>query len=285
MAYNKIGFHVGIGGNRTGIGDYMRRLDSARVPFFLKSADEAGVILEAQQLVYASGVPHTLVYRDSSNDVPNYNLPPAEAARIHWDYHISRWPPELDKNIVWLETINEVDKGQADWLAQFALETSTLALRDGYKWAAFGWATGTPEPEAWYSPAMLDFLRLAAQHPNQLAVALHEYSLVADDIKYNYPYHLGRFTQLFSAADQNGINRPTVLITEWGWGATTMPATSTGMADIAFAAEMYGRYPQIKGAALWYLGGGYGEIHNTAQTYIKPLADYSLTTYFAYPLR
>ncbi|MCP5097418.1 MAG: hypothetical protein GY943_17880, partial [Chloroflexi bacterium] len=32
---NKIGFHTGPGGNPTGIGDWMRRIDAAGIPFFL----------------------------------------------------------------------------------------------------------------------------------------------------------------------------------------------------------------------------------------------------------
>jgi hypothetical protein len=42
LRVGRIGFHVGPGGNQTGLGDWMRRLDAAGIPFFLKSADSAG---------------------------------------------------------------------------------------------------------------------------------------------------------------------------------------------------------------------------------------------------
>jgi PKD repeat protein len=68
LAHVKIGFHVAVGGNQNGLGDWMRCLDAAGVPFFLKSADSAGQIWEAVQLKAASGVPHELVYRKSHGD-------------------------------------------------------------------------------------------------------------------------------------------------------------------------------------------------------------------------
>ncbi|MCA9980752.1 MAG: hypothetical protein KDD89_07965, partial [Anaerolineales bacterium] len=42
----------------------------------------------------------------------------------------------------------------------------------------------------------------------------------------------------------------------------------------------YAAYPEVKGAAIWYLGGWFGEIHNQAQKLIAPVTDYSLHTYF-----
>ncbi|MEM8857150.1 MAG: hypothetical protein AAGD96_02450, partial [Chloroflexota bacterium] len=98
MATAKIGFHIGPGGNRNGLEVYMRRLDEAGVPFFLKTVGDAGPLFEAQEMMKASGVPHVLVYRyaSSEHDTPNYSLAPAAAAQQHWDLHMERWPPELD---------------------------------------------------------------------------------------------------------------------------------------------------------------------------------------------
>ena len=59
---------------------------------------------------------------------------------------------------------------------------------------------------------MLAFLRLAGQNPDQLAIALHEYSYLRDDIGHEYTYKVGRFQTLFQVADQHGIPRPTVLM-------------------------------------------------------------------------
>lgn len=283
LATVKIGFHTAGGGNASGLDEWMHRLDAAGVPFFLKSADSAQPLFAAQEIMKQSGVPHTLVYRRVGNeyDVPNYALPPDEAARQHWQLHMEAWPPELDPSLVWIETINEVDKNRAEWLAQFALATAQLALDDGYKWAAFGWSSGEPESEQWQSPAMLQFLRLAAQHPERLAIALHEYSYLENDIAHEYPFKLGRFQALFRVCDQYGIPRPTVLITEWGWTYVSVPTPERALQDIAWAANMYAQFPQVKGAAIWYLGGGFSGIANQAQQLIYPVMVYSLTHYFA----
>jgi len=183
---------------------------------------------------------------------------------------------------VWIETINEVDKNKSAWLAEFALETAQLALRDGYKWAAFGWSSGEPEPQHWESPAMLDFLSLISRHPDQLAIALHEYSYSTADIGNLYPYLLGRFQVLFDVCDRHRILRPTVLITEWGWESTGVSDPGAAMEDIKWASWLYSAYPQVRGAAIWYLGGGYSGIANDAQKLIAPVGDYSWSSYFAY---
>lgn len=287
----KIGFHVGIGGNTAGLEQWMRALDAAGIPFFLKSVDNAQPILAAQEIMRQGGVPHVLVYRKAAQggsdydwDVPNYSLPPEQAAELHWQMHRDAFPPELDPNLVWLETVNEVDKNQAEWLGQFALKTAELALNEGFRWAAFGWASGEPEPESWQTPSMLAFLQLAGQNPNRLAIALHEYSYLVDEIGHEYPYKVGRFQTLFQIADQYGIPRPTVLITEWGWTYEEVPLPDQALADIAWAAELYAAYPQVKGAAIWYLGGGFGEIATPAQRLIAPVTRYSLQNYFTAPL-
>ncbi|MFO7680027.1 MAG: hypothetical protein R6X34_08250 [Chloroflexota bacterium] len=289
IGYAKIGFHVGIGGNTEGLEQWLRELDAAGVPFFLKSVDNAEPILFAQELMKASGVPHVLVYRKVSGgnhvSVPNYDQPPAEAAAAHWALHRDAFPPELDRNYVWVETMNEVDKNRSEWLAQFALEHARLTLQDGFKWAAFGWSSGEPEPEQWQAPSMMAFLRLVGSHPDRLAIALHEYSYLVDDITDAYPYKIGRFQELFRIADANGIPRPTVLITEWGWTYEHVPEPGPALEDIAWASALYAPYPQVKGAAIWYLGAGdtFADIANEAQRLIDPVRVYALTHYFAIP--
>jgi hypothetical protein len=286
LSFVKIGFHTGMGGNIEGLYDWMVELDAAGVPFFLKSADNAEPLFQAQQLAQASGVPHVLVYRRSSGlgsndwDVPDYNAPPEVAAYWHWQKHRDAFPPELDKELVWFETINEVDKNRSEWLGQFATTTAYLALSEGYRWAAFGWSAGEPEPEHWQTPSMLQFLSLAAAHPDRLAVALHEYSYELDDIGHWYPDKVGRFQQLFQIVDQYGIDRPTVLITEWGWTYDLVPGVTPAMDDIAWASWLYAAYPQVHGAASWYLGGGFQGIADLAQQLIAPMSEYSRSHYF-----
>lgn len=282
LAFAKVGFHTGYAGNTEGLDEWMETLDAAGVPFFLKSVQDPQYLIQAQELVRTSGVTHTLVFRYSGPDydVPNYDLPPEEAALHHWERHKAVFPEELDPDLVWIETVNEVDKNRAEWLGHFALETARLALEDGYRWAAFGWSSGEPEPEHWQTPSMLEFLRLAAEHPDRLAVALHEYSYTRDGAGNGYPFLVGRFQHLFEICDLYGIRRPTVLITEWGWEYQDVPAVDQALEDIQWASWLYAAYPEVKGAAIWYLGHGYGDIADQAQLLIEPLRDYNLSNYF-----
>ncbi|MCB8926318.1 MAG: hypothetical protein H6652_11915 [Ardenticatenaceae bacterium] len=290
LAPVKIGFHTGLGGNSAGLEQWMRALDAAGVPFFLKSVDNAQPIFLAQELMKQSGVPHILVYRKSAHggsdydwNVPNYSLPPEQAAEIHWQMHRDAFPPELDRDLVWLETINEVDKNQAEWLGQFALKTAELAMNEGFRWAAFGWASGEPEQTDWQTPSMIAFLRLAGNNPDQLAIALHEYSYLVEDIGHEYPYKIGRFQTLFQIVDTLGIPRPTVLITEWGWTYEKVPSPEQALQDIEWAARLYAPYPEVKGAAIWFLGGQFAGIADLAQRLIAPVTQLTLQTYFSAP--
>jgi hypothetical protein len=264
----------------------MRNLDAAGVPFFLKSVDDSGPLVDAQELMRESDVPHTLIFRSSGDayDTPDYSLAPVESARQHWQLHMEAFPAELDRSVVWLETLNEVDKNRSEWLGRFALETARLAEQDGVKWAAFGWSSGEPEVTDWQQPAMLAFLRQAGENPETLAIALHEYSFTRDDIADQYPFKVGRFQHLFQVTDQNGFPRPTVLITEWGWEYQDIADLSKALQDIDWAAGLYAPYPEIKGAAIWYLGSGFGGIANQVQPLIMPLMHKSLGTYFAIPM-
>ena len=286
LVYNKIGFHVTFLEEADQLDGYMRRLDAEGVPFFLKSVDNAEPLYKAQELMKVSGVEHTLVYRSTLYDVPDYNLDPVLAAETYWELEKAIWPPELDPSVVWLETMNELDKTRSEWLAQFSLRTAQLALRDGHRWAAFGWASGEPEPDDWESPAMLELLRLIADHPDQLAIALHEYSYTTDDIGDDYPHKVGRFLDLFAVADRHDIPRPTVLITEWGWSYDHIPAEPPAMEDVTWAARLYAAYPQVKGAAIWNLG----KLEDTLlplNTQVADLIDnmlaFSLDSYFSAP--
>ena len=58
------------------------------------------------------------------------------------------------------------------------------------------------------------------------------------------------------------------------------------MQDIAWASALYAPYPEVKGAAIWYLGEGdtFKDIANEAQLLIDPVRVYALTNYFTIPL-
>ena len=291
LAFVKIGFHVGPGGNAQGLGEWMRCLDAAGVPFFLKSADSAGQIYEAVQLKAASAVPHVLVYRKSvgsgwNPDVPDYGKTPHDAAVEHWQRHRAAFPPELEpyKHLLWVETINEVDKNRAEWLAEFSVHTIALARAEGFNYAAFGWSSGEPEPEHWQGPWMRELLALAAAEPDRVAIALHEYSFTTDNLTDGHPFLVGRFQKLYEIADGFGHRRPTVLVTEFGWGYQDVPSVQQAMSvDVPWAAALYAPHPELLGAAIWYLGPGFGGIANQAQQLIAPITEYALRNYFAIP--
>lgn len=296
LAFIEIGFHTGGGGgNATGLGEWMNSLNAAGVPFFLKSADATGPIKQAQDIMKANEaagrfVDHTLVFRLTENrfEAPFYDLSltPEEAAAISWPLNRDGVHPELEKEYFWLETLNEPGRYgnegqyQIERLGRFSLESAKLAVADGYRYAAFAFSVGVPEPEDWEHPAMLEFLRYAGDHPDAVAVALHEYSLTSSFIDAGYPYHVGRFQALFNVCDKYGIPRPTVLITEWGWEYDNVPLPVPAVEDMAWASWLYAAYPQVKGAAVWYLGPKFGDIANQAQKLILPLRDYALSHYF-----
>ena len=53
------------------------------------------------------------------------------------------------------------------------------------------------------------------------------------------------------------------------------------MIDIAWASWLYAAYPEVKGAATWFLGGFFDDIDDQTQKLIAPVQDYSLTNYFS----
>lgn len=53
--------------------------------------------------------------------------------------------------------------------------------------------------------------------------------------------------------------------------------------DLPWAAELYARYPNFLGAAIWYLGPGFGSIANKTQPLIAPLTEFALQNYFILP--
>ena len=289
-----IGLHDGPGGNSTGLGEYYRRIDEAGIQFFMKSVDEYGPIWEAMEdYVIPNGSKHTLVFRLDGDgkgkevgynfDVPDYGKSPIDAAAEHWRQTYDALPPEYKTSAahrthVWLEVVNEVDKNRSEWLAQFMIEMCELALPMGFRIAAFGWSGGEPEPEHWRGPWMQEFLRYAASRRERIAIAVHEYSF-SSDLFNDYPYLIGRYKDLILAYNNAGIARelrPYILITEWGFDAYSVPPINEVLDDIAQVAGIYYDDAEVLGAGLWYLGGGFDDIANKAQTYIEPITELAL---------
>ncbi|MBP8055071.1 MAG: hypothetical protein KA314_04485 [Chloroflexi bacterium] len=286
MGHYKIGFHAGVGGNRNGIGAWMSRMDAAAKPFFIKSVDDYGVCQEATQYTKAN---HTIVFRMTSHingynlNLPDYSLSPKAAAAKHWHFSMQALPPEFNKARVWLELINEVDKDRADWLGNFAVEIAAIANDTGYRVALFGWSAGEPEESHWELPGMLAYLRRCGARPHDCAVSIHEYSYNTSDIRDGWPYKIGRFAILFRVCDRYNIPRPRVMVTEWGWEHETVPSANLALVDMAWVADVYATYPDILGAALWYLGEGYGGIANRAQPLIAPSAEAAIAYRYILP--
>ena len=94
---------------------------------------------------------------------------------------------------------------------------------------------------------------------------------------------IGRFQDLFQAADEMGIARPTVLITEGGWEYADIPPVEEAIEDIKWLSKLYANYPEVKGAALWNVGVGccFGDISEQVQEIIEPLTELSLRKYYA----
>lgn len=280
MGYCKVGFHCGIAGNRQGITeDYFQPLQAAGRPPLIKSTDDYGVCLES---LAHGGI---AVFRMTGGDLenPNYDLPPDLAAEQHWARIRSSLPPEFDTR-TWLEVMNEPDKNRSAWLGEFCLHMAELMTADGYRFAALGFAAGEPERHHWETPEMLAFLWLAAGRQNKVAVALHEYSYNVADIRAGYPWMIGRFSLLHQVCDARGIQRPTILITEWGWEYQEVPEPGQAMADIAWVAQdIYRPHPNVMAAGLWYLGGEFGGIADKAQRLIAPLGDYAAHHEFGDP--
>lgn len=286
MSKLKFGFHTSSSGH--GVDQlFYQALDQAGIPFFAKGTDS--LPYDAQTIAAASTVPHTVVYRttlDNINDpygrdpnVPDYSKSPTAAATEHWAWHKRQAVrARVDPNTTWLETINEVDKNHAEWLAEFAIATAQLTMADGYKWLAFGWSTGEPEVAHWEGPKMQEFLSLVAANPDKLGIALHEYSLDVTNIENAIGYLIGRF-QLLLDINPN-VN---IYITEWGWEYASVPTVAQAMQDYMTIGALYAQYPQIKGAATWALNGGWGNIGATVVQYIFPLLELTLNTDFGDP--
>ena len=292
------GFHLGPGGNPTGIGEYMRKLDEASLPFVMKSVDHYGPIFEAQQIMIAREnagkpyVPHVLIFRMSdekveggySYDTPPYKHPdyiddPEGGAVYHWGKTMERLPPEFDRKRVILEVMNEVDKNLSSWLGRFCIKIAELAELEGIMVSFLGWSSGEPEPWMWETPEMLDLIRLVAANPHRLSFSSHEYSFLESDIFEGKGYKIGRILYLFAVCNKYNIPWPEVHITEFGWTQESVPSPEKAISDLQKVDnEYYARIPQIRSAAIWYLGGGFQSIADKTQQLILPVTNYIVNT-------
>jgi len=294
MAFLKVnGFHTGVTGKPDGIGDFLRAVDAAGVPFFAYCASGTTSLIDAQEIMRSSDVSHNAVFRrvrfphnQGGYDVPDYNLEPREAAILQWESHRDRWPSDLDPNLIYGETVNELRKEVewADWIGEFCYETAVLALNEGWKWIGPGYSTGTPDEGSWDTPGMQKFLRIASENRGRIGVALHEYSLDQDDITYNLGFHVGRFRFMNESCLRHGFKPPNVFFTEWGWGERNIPSAEEAIKQIIDIGALYAQYSNVKGAAIWALDGGWGTLHEQTHKLMKPLEEALIETRYNDPV-
>ena len=215
--------------------------------------------------------------------VPEYGKPHSEKLAVrHWDMvekvvPIKRdgetdSPIDWENPCIWVSTWNEIREyvgwfkkgdekeepeqpvlgyeGSADLIGWQAYEIGKEAVKRGYRWAAFGFSGGNPEEGFWEAPGVLAYLKLCHENPEQLGIALHEYSLT--DTILNRPDHIGRFKQLHEACDRHNLRRPVIQFKEFGWRDIKIPDDKkVAMDELIEVAQMYMEHPNIHGAAIW----------------------------------
>lgn len=286
QAFNKIGFHGGGAEPAPGLRSWMTQLDENGIPFFFAAPDVTSGLLEAQEIARATAVPHTVVYRSCEGPpAPAVAGEPAAAAAAHWAAHRATFPAALDPDVTWIVPVHNVTAAAADanWHGAFAAHLAELALADGFKLAALGFGVGQPERAVWEAPDVVAYLQLCAEHPERLAVALHEFSLRFNDIGFMWGEKIGRVQHLFRACDELHLERPPVLIPTWGWTEARLPGRSgEALEHVARAAELYARFPQIRGAALWTLDAR-NPISRQARNLLERVTTFTLAQRFELP--
>jgi len=164
--FNKIGFHSS-GRRKSGVDKWRQAMSAAEVPFFAVVSDSERELAQAQKLLRDTAVPHTLLFRLTGNklNAPDYSLEPDEAAAAHWQQHKAAFPSVLDSSLTWVETASRLrpSPDRFDWLGKFAFQTGLLAVADGFKWAAFGFATAQPKAAFWQTGSVLRYLELCQE--------------------------------------------------------------------------------------------------------------------------
>lgn len=307
----KQGFHGGSGGgNLNGWGVWWQRLSNAGYPVNAIMADTAGPLMEIQN--GSSNPDDTLIYRFSINqngfdpNVPVYtNNPEQEAERMILTKR-SRWPMELDSSLVWLKDTNEVrtkvndpndvfyqNLAPGEWWGRYCLRAAELTVQRNERVILISPSSGDHTREFWIQPSMLDFLEYAAAHKNHIAIGTHEYSYTVDNILDPFTVEtyensniehrkVGRFELIFKICDEFSIDWPMLYFCEWGWEERNIPAVDKALDDIRIVTRLvYGPYYNyILGFGTWYLGPGFGEVHNQTNAILLPTADITLNESF-----
>ena len=106
--YPRLGLKTAVTNYADGWGEkYLMPLIRAGIPPVVGALDGAGFAYEAQEAMREAGWSYekqrqaTIVYRNTENDIPDYQLSPQDAADRQWEWHNARWPRELDRRIVY----------------------------------------------------------------------------------------------------------------------------------------------------------------------------------------
>lgn len=249
-----IGFHTGTPCFCDGIGDFLADLDTDGHVITAKCNDGTASLVDFQNLVQkgATGVGVHRILR--GHDVPPYGGDIYEAAKLYVDKVNEYWPPELDKELFYVECVNEVDKNESNWVGWFLCELSQQLMDAGYRFCGPGWSTGEPEPEHWSTEGMLAFLLMCSLNRDELAVGLHEYSLDANSLAASRPWMVGRVMWLNQVCIDHGFSLPDVIITEFGWTHNDVPAKSIGVNQIIEMVKWYIlNAPNVLALHIWAL--------------------------------
>ena len=270
MNRSKIGWHVGPGGNMRGWGDAIRQSAAVGAPVVVMSADAYGPLHEGKLVADNWGVDYVGCFRLSKagqNNGHDYDVPPYGAdIPSTWDYRwgkiLERMPPEFNR-ATWYAPINEVNKLESDWIGRYAAYAARQMMKEGYRSTWPAWSSGEPEFEHWQTSGMLELLALCAEHPDSVSICLHEYSYTLD-LRDDYGYKIGRFQHLFKFCDDIGLARPNVIIKEFGWTLNDVATGGEAINQLQWASDLYGRFENILGAGIWYLGPSFGGIADKA---------------------
>jgi hypothetical protein len=300
MAKSKIGFHVGPGGNKNGLGAWERALNGAGQAFGMKAADTYGPIHEAVQIGCEHGIQNWLGFRFTraagrvSREVPDYDVPPWDDAPRLCQEVLDKLPPEFDK-FVWLEIINEprdensgsdtmfADMNATDYLGEWCLAAAQFLNERGYKFMGPSFNSGRPGREGhplrdavtqYSQPGMLKYLRYCAENPEKAALSVHEYSWstwkegqTAPDW---YPGLWGRFEAAIAAADLAGIPRTFhIFVTEFGFAHQEAPSGGSARPFLDARNHMLARWPQVKYDAGWTLQSGWKQVDNHVNSWMQ----------------
>jgi len=164
-------FHLSVGGNATGIGDLYRAVEAVgRIPYGMIADDlgRAGEVLN-------HGGECAFRWTGPEFEFLDYTLSPQDAANQHMSIILDRIALAADfRPELWLVSVNEPDKARSAWIGQTCFHIGELMLEHGLKWLAPAWSGGEPEPYQW--DGWQNYLRLCAQYPDRLGVAVHEYT-------------------------------------------------------------------------------------------------------------